>query len=108
MYIYLITNLINNKKYIGQTNDFYRRMRDHCNRTEQLIDKKIHEYGKENFSFQILEETNDQNKLNELEKEYIKLYNSIIPNGYNICQGGMNNSIGQDNNNAKLTEIEAQ
>lgn len=41
MYIYLITNSVNNKKYVGQTTDFNRRILQHKTNTEQLIDKKF-------------------------------------------------------------------
>lgn len=108
MYIYLITNLVNNKKYVGQTTDFNRRMFQHKTNTEQLIDKKIQEYGVNNFTFQILEENDDPEIINQLEKDYIKKFNSLIPNGYNIHSGGLNNSIGEENHCAKITEKEAQ
>ena len=108
MYIYLITNLLNNKKYIGQTTDFSRRMYQHKHSNTQLIDRKIQEYGTDNFSFEIIDTSSTQEQLNELEIYYIQLYNSLIPNGYNIHIGGLNNSIGEENNHAILTTEEAQ
>lgn len=108
MYIYLITNLINNKKYVGQTTNFERRMIQHKTSKEQLIDRKIQEYGISNFSFQIIAESSNQETINVLEQKYIQEYNSLIPNGYNIHKGGRNNSIGEENHCAKITEKEAQ
>ena len=108
MYIYLITNLINNKKYVGQTTDFTRRITSHKSQDKQLIDKKIKEYGIQNFTFQIIDENDDPQIINQLEKDYIQKYNSLIPNGYNIHTGGRNNSIGEENHCAKLKEEEAQ
>ena len=108
MYIYLITNLVNNKKYVGQTSDYQRRMRQHKTQNDQLIDQKIQEYGINNFSFEILEENLSPEEANEKEKYYIKVFNSLIPNGYNIHTGGKNNSIGEENPLAKITEAEAQ
>ena len=108
MYIYLITNLVNNKKYVGQTSDYQRRMRQHKTQNDQLIDQKIQQYGINNFSFEILEENLSPEEANEKEKYYIKVFNSLIPNGYNIHTGGKNNSIGEENPLAKITEAEAQ
>lgn len=83
--IYKIENLINNKIYIGQSIHIEKRWSEHCqNSSKSLIGQAIKKYGKENFSFQILEEVLDISELNNLETKYIKQFNSLIPNGYNI------------------------
>ena len=82
--IYKIENLINHKIYIGQSIRIERRWTEHCNKNgKSIISKAIQKYGKQNFSFQVIEECEPE-RLNELEEYYIKKYNSIIPNGYNI------------------------
>lgn len=86
MGIYKIENLINHKVYIGQSVHIERRWREHCQpMTKSVISDAIKKYGKENFSFQILEEC-EKEKLNEREKYYIDKYNCIVPKGYNICE----------------------
>lgn len=50
---------------------------------KSIIANAIKKYGRENFTFQILEQC-DTDKLNERETYYIRLYNSLAPNGYNI------------------------
>lgn len=83
--IYKIENLLNNKIYIGQSIHIEKRWQEHCKAsTHSLIAKAIKKYGKENFSFQILEEVSDITELNSLESKYIQQFNSLIPNGYNI------------------------
>ena len=83
--IYKIENLITGKVYIGQSIHIERRWSEHCQKTSSsLIGKSIQQYGKENFSFQILEEVQDISQLNDIETKYIKKYNSLVPNGYNI------------------------
>ncbi len=86
--IYLTTNKINGKIYIGQTITNTRRYIG----GGASIQKAIKEYGKENFHKIILVdgiETKDQ--MNCLEIFYIKLYESNNPLiGYNIRQGGEN------------------
>ena len=108
MYIYLITNLINNKKYVGQTNNFQRRMNEHRSGQGTVIDQAIKAYGVKNFSWEIIWESDNQNEINQKEQEFIIYYNSLVPNGYNLQKGGLNNSIGEQNPNAILTEDEAQ
>lgn len=90
--IYKITNLLNNKVYIGQSVHPEKRWWEHKQRAKTNYDDypihlAIAKYGEENFSFKILEWTEDYN--NE-EKRLIKKYNSLSPNGYNILEGGSN------------------
>ena len=88
MYVYLITNNINNKKYVGITNNYKKRFGNHKCSTKQIIGKAIQKYGSENFSFDVIEEDLTIEEAKEKERHYIKFYNSIRPNGYNISDGG--------------------
>ncbi len=88
--IYKITNKLNGKIYIGQSVNPYRRFAAHCSRAKTgednyPIHSAIKKYGKENFELEILEWTEDYN---EREKMLIKEYNSKVPNGYNLTDGG--------------------
>ena len=91
-YIYLITNKTNNKKYIGQTINFKTRIREHIwggkTKKPQLIDQKIKQYGKDNFTYELIEEIIGQKNADEKERYYIEKYNTMKPNGYNILEGG--------------------
>lgn len=94
MYIYIITNNLNNKIYIGQTiNSVEQRFKEHCRKNNTAIDKAIKKYGKENFSVETLCTANSIDDLNELERYYISLADSKNPKiGYNMCDGGNNTS----------------
>lgn len=85
-YIYLTTNLVNGKKYIGQhkgeLNDSY------LGSSLHLLNA-INKYGKENFKKEILEICNSKEELDEREKYYIALYNAVEDeNYYNRSEGG--------------------
>ena len=95
MTIYIITNLINNKKYIGITcrENVNRRWIEHKSqarlRKEQkasLINRAIKKYGEENFKFEIVEKYKDISigELLQKESELITKIGSLAPNGYNI------------------------
>lgn len=96
MIIYKVTNLVNNKIYIGLTKQLLsKRQHQH----ELHSDKKplmvlhyaIKKYGKENFQWEILRECKNFEELNKSEREFIKLYNSTnIDIGYNRTTGGEN------------------
>ena len=98
--IYKITNLINNKIYIGQSKHPFKRFQEHCNRSENytsLINYAINKYGKDNFSLEIIE--NNIEDYNEKEKYWIQYYNCMAPKGYNIQEGGEQPPVfyGEDN-----------
>ena len=94
----MITNKLNNKKYIGQTVDFNTRMRQHknayCSRYRDKlymlpVDKDIITYGEENFLFDIIDTANTPEELDEKEKYYISEYRTHISHGgYNKKWGG--------------------
>lgn len=94
--IYIIKNKANNKVYIGQSINPHRRFIQHLCNGKCLLDSlpihlAINKYGKENFYYEILEK-NIEN-YNEREQYWISFYNSQIPNGYNISEGGQTNNF---------------
>ena len=100
--IYMYTNKINNKKYVGQTKNLLDRHRRHVQSSFNKNAKRdyntpfhraIRKYGIENFEIKILAENIEtQEKLNEYEIFFIKRYKTLnIQNGYNVAEGGYNN-----------------
>lgn len=94
-YIYMYTNNITNKSYIGQTINLKKRKQSHENsKRNDEFHKALREYGADNFSFIILEKIlgidkkEVKTKLNELEINLISKYNTRHPNGYNLSKGG--------------------
>ena len=89
--IYRITNLINNKVYIGQSKNIERRYKEHFLKKYRKSDKSyIHfailHYGVENFKFEVIKETYD---LNYWEMFLIQIHHSYEPEfGYNLTIGG--------------------
>jgi len=83
--IYITTNLINGKQYIGlhsKNNKAYLG-------SGTLLLKAIKKYGKENFSKEILKETDDIIHANKLERYYIEKYNAVEDDSfYNLSYGG--------------------
>lgn len=89
-YIYLTTNQINNKKYIGQ---HYGEPDDTYIGSGSLLKKAIDKYGKENFKKEILEICNNYEETNNAEREWIKKLNAVEDdNFYNIAEGGFNSN----------------
>lgn len=88
--IYLIRNLFNGMKYVGQTTQSLKeRFRQHANRKDYLIGQAIRIDGKENFTIELLEECATQKELNMRERYWIKFFfDCITPKGYNVDIGG--------------------
>ena len=105
--IYLITNTVTKKQYVGQTlthrknHERYRpfgfegRFKDHiseaiCNTKKKqcrYLNNSIRHYGKEAFTVELLE-TCLRNELDQKEQEYIDQYVTFYPKGYNLTRGG--------------------
>lgn len=94
-FIYKITNKISGKCYIGETKQETPEMRwrEHLYSISRdkgcpALGGAINKYGVENFKFEVLIICFDEDRY-IYEREYIKKYNSQIPNGYNILPGGL-------------------
>lgn len=106
-YIYKITNLINGKIYIGLTTlTVEQRWKIHVRDSktnDKHLYKSIRKYGVDNFRVEKIDETNSFKILGELERKYIKEYQSTNPDkGYNLTAGGESNQL-DGNPRAKLT-----
>lgn len=93
--IYIIKNKINKKCYVGQSIDIDKRFKSHINGLDGNYGHNPHfqsawnKYGKDNFEFDVLEEVEDTNSLDDREKYYISLYDSFNQDcGYNMTPGG--------------------
>lgn len=94
--IYLITNIINYKVYVGFTDFIDSRWQKHMyevrkGNSSMCIHKAIRKYGIENFKFEIIYQSWDsEHCLKIMEPYFIKKYNSNanIGYGYNRTFGG--------------------
>ena len=88
MWIYKITNIVNNKVYIGQSirpveKRFQRHISDSINNVlDTHFARAIRKYGAENFKVEVIDTAQDQEELNKKEQEWIQKYDSVN-NGYN-------------------------
>ncbi len=93
-YLYKITDALNNKVYIGQSNKEIERWRQHkyYSRLEnpvQYISRAIKKYGVKNFIYEVIAMCQLQEDANWTETELIKQYDSQNKDkGYNIAPGG--------------------
>lgn len=86
--IYLVTNLLNSKKYVGITKfSIEERFLQHTKRGF-LLTEAIKKYGKQKFSVELVEKVESSEKAYKLEQYYIEKYNTKSPNGYNLTNGG--------------------
>jgi group I intron endonuclease len=84
-FIYLTTNLVNGKKYIGSRDQTLSKNYGLYLGSGVNLKLAIKKYGRENFKRQILEECSKEERYN-LESFYIKKYNVIEdPNFYNLA-----------------------
>lgn len=90
MFVYRIVNMINGKCYVGKTTQSLEcRIERHLDgKGSQLVSQAINKYGRDNFRSEILEELLTIEELNLREMFWIKHYDSVSPNGYNLTVGG--------------------
>jgi group I intron endonuclease len=107
--IYLITDEVHGKKYVGQTvQEIERRWEYHIEqansgyiKSEESLHAAIRKYGQGSFSIEIIDKGIAIKDLGSKEREWIKRLNTLVPNGYNISTGGASGGA-----NKKLTIID--
>lgn len=89
-YVYLTTNLINNKKYIGQ---HFGELDDAYLGSGNIFKKALSKYGRKNFKKEILEICDSYESVNFAEQKWIKKFNAVENQDfYNIATGGLNSN----------------
>jgi group I intron endonuclease len=92
MQAYLITNKINNKGYVGiTTRSLDRRWYEHrfvANSCGQLLAKAINKYGEQAFEIMPIASAKTLENLKEVEKDLIVQFQTKVPFGYNLTDGG--------------------
>lgn len=91
VYIYTITCLVNNRKYVGRTMQPRFRVRAHYNalisnrHNNKRLQEDFNKYGVENFMFQIIERNPGSCHASDTREAYwMKKYKSYLPEfGYN-------------------------
>ena len=92
--IYKVTNLNNNKKYIGWTDKptIERRWRSHLtdarNGSPYHIHRAIRKHGPFSFKIEQIDECYTKDEKNRLEIYWIAHYNTFLGEGYNMTEGG--------------------
>lgn len=87
--IYVVTNRINNKQYVGQT------ITKHSKHGHgHAIKAAYKKYGFKNFDYSVvLEGDYSEKQLNCFEMFWIAVYGTVAPNGYNLEEGGRRGKI---------------
>ena len=104
-YIYKIVNKIDGKTYIGQTiQDLEERWRQHrkTNSNCRYLKSAIKKHGIDKFDFKLICICFDDD-LDKYETMYIKQYDTMVPNGYNLREGG-NSSKHHEETKKKISE----
>lgn len=105
--IYIITNLVTGKKYIGQTiQPVEKRFQQHAtdSRSGRHMYSSIQFYGKQNFSIEEVMVCFDLKSLDYYETYFINELETFSPKGYNLCKGGMGKGIITEETRKKMSE----
>lgn len=86
-YIYLIIDLTNWKKYVGQHHYHLEKLDSNYHGSGHII-KQIYKKRPQTLKEVYLKTCYSQEELDEWEQYYIKFYNTLYPNGYNLTEGG--------------------
>lgn len=86
--VYLILNMKNGKKYVGQTKKTVeKRFKEHA-KTDSAIGNAIRKYGAENFRYGVIKRCDTKEELDKWEKFFIDALKTKAPTGYNRTDGG--------------------
>ena len=84
-YFYRFLCIPTGKSYIGRTNSPTRRIQEHLDGAgSPLLLKSLVDYGVSNFTIELLDSSNAQPLLDDIEDHYINKFDSLHPNGFNL------------------------
>lgn len=86
--VYLITNKLNNLKYIGVTKNLSDRLNKGHRFAKSKLGNSIKKYGWDNFTTEIIAEVDSYEEAWALECRFIAEFKTKYPDGYNMTDGG--------------------
>ncbi len=87
--VYLISNLVNGKIYVGQTRlSLENRFKHHRYEKQMVISRAMRKYGSKNFKIEPVAYACSREFADFLEKAFIQFFQSKVPTGYNVGDGG--------------------
>jgi group I intron endonuclease len=99
MFIYEILNIVNGKRYIGQTVDYEKRKLEHIYRLTKskhenlYLQRAWNKYGCIGFQFSLVEQCDTKEQLDRAERKWITEFNTLSRHhGYNLQNGGSGTS----------------
>lgn len=88
-YVYLITNKLNGKQYVGFTTRAVSiRWKEHCEGSKGALHAAIRKYGVESFEVETVFQSEELDLALVAEEIWIEELDTLVPNGYNIREGG--------------------
>lgn len=96
----MIRNKLNGKLYIGQTFDLEDRWKGHLKKSSncRYLKHAFKKYGVDNFELKVVIICFDED-MNRYEIDYIRKYHTLVPNGYNLREGGNNGKHHEETKN---------
>lgn len=97
MIVYILTNRVNGKQYVGQTTQtVQQRWQAHKSAARSpksfatAVNRAIRKYGASAFAIEAIPmpEGSTREQLDAEERRKIAELNTLVPNGYNLCSGG--------------------
>ena len=86
VYVYLLTNDVNGKQYVGISYQPFTRWYNHMH-ADSTVGKAIRFYGRENFTMEVIDYSDREGAL-KLEAHYVSELKTLGPVGYNMKAGG--------------------
>lgn len=92
--IYVITNTVNGKQYVGQTTLTLKRRwgwplkPKNKYHSSCVIDSAIRKYGAESFTIEQIDTAESQDELDKKEIYHVAQHRTVVPEGYNLTIGG--------------------
>lgn len=112
MLLYLITNTVNKKEYVGMTStSLERRFSEHRYSAAKNPKTPLHlamvKHGVENFSIKLIGKVTTRDNLGVIERAEIARRKTRAPGGYNVTEGGDGQSPGYKPSPATLEKQRA-
>lgn len=110
MLLYLITNTVNKKEYVGMTGTTLAQRfsaHRHCalRKPKTPLHLAMAKHGVENFSIKLIGKVTSRDDLGMIERAEIVRRKTRAPGGYNVTEGGDGQSLGYKPSDATLEKM---